>query len=564
MELEKLVVSIQADIADLKKGMEDSKKSVKDASDKTQKETDKIKKSLSKVGSSVGKMLSAPVKKMGNAIKGTLNKVKGMFEQAFTFGVLSKAVGEFGNKVKNVLMQNESFRASIGKLQASIYTAITPLVDVLVPVLEKVVDLVTDIFTKVAQFTTTLTGKTIKATAKEAQELEKMGSTKKTASFDSITQLGNGNDVKSDYSDLENAETESLSFFQLLNQGIDGLFAGVQKGFDFLKKKIPDIQKFFGNVIGVVGDVTNKVTDLLSQIAHLDWASIGTEIGNQISNLINTIDWKAIAQTAVDLLVGAIDLVTGLVQGIDWAGVIQAIFDMLWTLIESSMDMQGKVQYLVGALLGAIVTMIPAIVTNLVNHVMEIIEKIKTDIKNKGVFGALLSWLKDLFITPLINLFNGFWQTIPEGMKNGFKSALNAVIGFINTIINGFASAINFVIGGLNKISFTVPDWIPGLGGKTFGINIPQMTPKTIPQLAQGGIIDRPTLSVIGEKGPEAVLPLSDQGWMHNLADTLAERLVGNNEKIVLNVDGKQLGWATINNINNITRQTGTMQLVMG
>jgi hypothetical protein len=55
----------------------------------------------------------------------------------------------------------------------------------------------------------------------------------------------------------------------------------------------------------------------------------------------------------------------------------------------------------------------------------------------------------------------------------------------------------------LNKINFKVPDWVPGIGGKGFDVNLP-----TIPMLANGGIVSGPTLAMIGEAGPEAVVPL--------------------------------------------------------
>lgn len=88
------------------------------------------------------------------------------------------------------------------------------------------------------------------------------------------------------------------------------------------------------------------------------------------------------------------------------------------------------------------------------------------------------------------SLFSGIW----EGLKSGLK-------GFINFFIKG----INTLIGGANKLSFTAPEWVPGLGGKTIGFNLP-----TIPLLAKGGIATAPTLAMVGEgREHEAILPLS-------------------------------------------------------
>jgi hypothetical protein len=82
----------------------------------------------------------------------------------------------------------------------------------------------------------------------------------------------------------------------------------------------------------------------------------------------------------------------------------------------------------------------------------------------------------------------------------GFKAMLNIV----KAVFNGIASAWNNSVG---KIKFTVPGWVPGLGGK--GFDMPD-----IPMLANGGIVTGPTLAMIGEAGPEAVIPLDRMGSM--------------------------------------------------
>jgi len=70
------------------------------------------------------------------------------------------------------------------------------------------------------------------------------------------------------------------------------------------------------------------------------------------------------------------------------------------------------------------------------------------------------------------------------------------------------------LIGGLNKISFDIPDWIPEIGGKKFGFNIGK-----IALLANGGVVNKATPSIIGEDGAEAVVPLErNTGWINNLA----------------------------------------------
>jgi hypothetical protein len=93
-----------------------------------------------------------------------------------------------------------------------------------------------------------------------------------------------------------------------------------------------------------------------------------------------------------------------------------------------------------------------------------------------------------------------------EGVKEGvtgtvdfIKGLLDGVLGFYKSLFNGIATLWNNSVG---KLSFSVPDWVPGFGGKGFSV------PK-IPLLAEGGIVTDPTLAMIGERGPEAVIPLN-------------------------------------------------------
>lgn len=101
----------------------------------------------------------------------------------------------------------------------------------------------------------------------------------------------------------------------------------------------------------------------------------------------------------------------------------------------------------------------------------------------------------------IASFFSGLWTGIVDGFK-----------GFVNF----FAKGINTIIGGINKLSFTAPDWVPGIGGETVGFNLP-----TIPLLAQGGVATRPTLAMVGEgREHEAILPLSKLKGLLGLSQT--------------------------------------------
>ena len=125
-------------------------------------------------------------------------------------------------------------------------------------------------------------------------------------------------------------------------------------------------------------------------------------------------------------------------------------------------------------------------------------ESIQAAVDNvKAIFQNIIDFIS--------NVFSGNWSAAWQNIVNIFGNLFGMIVNLAKAPINGVISAINWVLSKINSISVTIPDWVPGLGGETFGFNIP-----TIPQLAEGGVATSPTLAEIGEGGePEAVMPLS-------------------------------------------------------
>lgn len=133
-------------------------------------------------------------------------------------------------------------------------------------------------------------------------------------------------------------------------------------------------------------------------------------------------------------------------------------------------------------------------------------ESIQAAVDNvKAIFQNIIDFIS--------NVFSGNWSAAWQNIVNIFGNLFGMIVNLAKAPINGVITAINWVLSKINSISVTIPDWVPGVGGKTLGFNIP-----TIPQLAEGGVATSPTLAEIGEGGePEAVMPLS------KLADLLDE-----------------------------------------
>jgi len=129
------------------------------------------------------------------------------------------------------------------------------------------------------------------------------------------------------------------------------------------------------------------------------------------------------------------------------------------------------------------------------------------------------------FVSDRVNDIVGFFTGLPGklttalsgiggAISGGFKAGANLVIGYINALALGWETVINTLANLINAIpDFSVPDWVPVIGGNSFGIpDMPTISLPRVPTLAAGGIVTRPTLALLGERGAEAVVPLTGAG----------------------------------------------------
>lgn len=183
------------------------------------------------------------------------------------------------------------------------------------------------------------------------------------------------------------------------------------------------------------------------------------------------------------------------------------------------------------------------IVSVLANSLKEKVDFIKSGFK------TFIDWIKTDFVN--------WWKKAWENVKNTFKSVfdalvniakvpINGVIGLINGMIRGIISGINTAIGVLNRMKIKVPNWVPKIGGSTWGFTIPTITAPQIPYLAKGTVVPRNAgefAAILGDnkRETEVVSPLSTM--KQAMMDALRES--GNNggsspQYITLNIDGHE------------------------
>ena len=183
----------------------------------------------------------------------------------------------------------------------------------------------------------------------------------------------------------------------------------------------------------------------------------------------------------------------------------------------------------------------------------------------KTIFGGVVDFIAGVFTADWDRAWQGV-KSIFTGLWNGIVSALE---GAVNLIITG----VNFLIRQLNKVSFSIPNWVPAVGGKRFGFNIQQISPISIPRLAQGAVIppNREFMAVLGDQSsgnnleaPESLIRKivreESGGANTELLQAILEAIKAGQ---VIKVNETVLGRTTAKAINKVTQSSGKPVLLV-
>lgn len=207
------------------------------------------------------------------------------------------------------------------------------------------------------------------------------------------------------------------------------------------------------------------------------------------------------------------------------------------------------------------------------NNICNAIKNIWNNICN-GIVSAINN-IKNIWQN-VCNFFGSAWSSACRGIGSVFNGVKNTVIGIAQGMVNTVIRAVNWCISALNRISFDIPSWVPGIGGKSFGVNISKIS--EVSWLYEGGIIENPTLLNggigVGDayKGmgsnAEAVIPLDSM--YANLRNIVREE--SNNKQpiyVMVNVensmDSKAIGKAVTTQVKKeISRGTNNYRASKG
>lgn len=336
----------------------------------------------------------------------------------------------------------------------------------------------------------------------------------------------------------------------------------------------------FVNFVDVVGGLILDLWNLISPylVKFADW--LGPILSELLTMLGTTVG--IVVATIIGILTGLIIFITSLVEFIKnavtwiiehWDTLLEGTVNIITSIIQWFINLYDSLNKIVNNLVSIIfelwqglMTNIITIVTNLINFIVNnfkiglnstitVVQSFYHTISN--IFNGVKTMLNGV-IDFIVGVFTGNWSRAWNGVRDIFSGAFSSLSGLIKAPLNAVIGIVNGAISSINRIGFDIPSWVPGIGGKSFRINIPKMQ-----YLAQGGIVNGTTPAIIGEAGTEAVIPLkrNTQG-IEMIANRLLEKMGGHQQTgdIYLTItleNGDVLTRYIIKNYNQLMQSTG-------
>ena len=359
---------------------------------------------------------------------------------------------------------------------------------------------------------------------------------------------------------------------------LGGLLSGKMSFDDFISQLTP-VQTAIAGVATACGAITLANTagkGLGTVVSFIDNVKKGNgTIGKLYTVFTKVSSGASTLSEAVKGVFGPGSIIAG-IAGI--LGGATVAFTNFKAMLENGFSWANEALMILGtgiAAVGAIILGAPALVAGVVAGVVAAVGTAAVLIKEhwteiKTFFVSAMDGIKTAASTALDNI-KGVWGTVTgwfktnvtDPLSSGLRGFANGVIGFFEGVANGAISGVNKIITGINKISFDVPEWVPVIGGKQFGFNLTKVSTVKLPRLAEGGVVTSPTRALIGERGPEAIVPLKDNAsWLDSLASRISLLISGQKNRplqlvIQAYVGGRKVTEQVIDDVNEIIDTTG-------
>lgn len=480
-----------------------------------------------------------------------VTRVEKLAKRVFIFSMITAALRSVRTWLVEIVKSDQEASAAMAQLKGALLTLAQPLVQVLVPAFTLLVRVIAAVVTQIARLVAAISGKSLSSAAASAKALNAQTKAlkgtgkaakdagKSLASFDEINQLsssssGGGGGASAD------AIAPDFSFMDEVDARL---------------RKIADAVILIGGGLaawklssllpGTLGTVAEKLAGIALTVGGLIllWDGLSDAWNNGVdwANLIEILGGAAAAALGLYLTFGKVGAGIGLVVA-GAAMVVTAFRDIDQNglnLKNTLLMIAGIVgtglgfSFLTGKIFPLVVAGITAIlfaITTLAGNGEQLIGNLKQ------TFSGLVTFLDGLINLDIEKMLSGL-----KGMVSG---ALNTVLTIVGSVINLIIRGLNWLIEKINSISISIPSWVPEIGGKSWGPNIPLINEWQIPQLAQGAVIppNRKFLAVLGDQksGTNIETPLATM--VQAFKQALAESGYSGSSEAVLVLDRDVLG----------------------
>lgn len=553
---------------------------------KTANEVDKINEKLNKTGDKIsdaktqavelaqqieGRAKGAGLRNATEAAADSMKvfgqRLKSVVRSALVFTVITQALSKVRDWVKNVVMVNSDARESIAQLKGALLTLAQPLVSVIVPAFTLLVKVITAVVSQITRLVALISGKSIKATANSAKALNKETSAlkgtgsaaKKAASqlaaFDEINQISTDTANDTGGGASADAITPDFSYMDDISDRLKKIADAVM-----LIAAGLALWKIGSSLPGELGKILTKLGGILIAVGGLIllWESLSDAWNNGVNwkNLLGSLAGTAALAGGLALAFGKVGAGIGLVIA-GAAMIITAFKD----ICDNGANLQNTLMLIAGIvatglgfffLTGSVIPLVIAGIATVVTAVLALTGNLTEFARNlkDNILGGIIQFIK--------GAFTGDWNSAWDGVKKVFKGIWNSIVIIAESAVNAIIKGLNWLISKINTIKFTVPSWVPGVGGKSIGGHLSSLSEVHLPRLATGAVIppNKEFLAVLGDQksGTNIETPLATM--VEAFKQAMAESGSGPTT-VVIQLDGKEIARSTVKNINNMTRAAG-------
>ena len=470
----------------------------------------------------------------------------------FVADMADDVIGTIGTILESILDSAvkvfEEIKPHLTNIIQTILPVLERIVDDLLPELEKILPKIFEVLDKIISILAPMLADAVELLAPVAGDIIAMLLDSLSSALDLIKPI---------------LEDISNTLFPAIADILEALKEPLQNVFDLLVgilgNVLTEIAPLIEMLTPVIIDLTNSAFAILTPVLEL--------AGKLLERLLNI--FMVLIEPILLLIEPLLELITSIFEPL--MEILDPILDsLLWCVEIFAMLLQPVLE-----LIAPLITLVQAILAPLI----ELLALLFTVTKPLGdifkfvatvITTILMVVIKAMAVklNSIIGVFKLLSDVVSKAMKaireafekmwNPIKKVLNSILGGIESLINGIIGGINTMVRALNKLSFKVPDWVYGIGGKSFGFNLQEIASVRIPRLAQGAVIppNREFLAMLGDQrsGTNIEAPLDT--IKQALLEVMSE-LGGSNAPIVLKLDGRTIAEVVWDEGQKRYKQTG-------